>query len=1001
MFFFHLKIQTKHIVYLNYNNLLKSLFFSSIMLAIKSKAKNEMITRKVKISSCISKTMEKFKNYWLLIYGYLLICFSNIEAKLIDLNLLSKDILQSKASLIFRSSYFTRNEKKIIFSNLFLGILQGVIDLIQLVSLDDEENLNLLIFLLNVFITFFSCILQAKLSNKLLVFILTNFSRVILDVSLRYNLSFINEQSDNDGNETPYGLFYLNQDIILFLLINSHIISNVYIKKFVWLAIQFLILLTVAISIKNLGFMILKAFIYTYSHLILANLIINFEVGSYKEIYELNIDTNEEKVEIEKILNIISNGILVLDFDLGQVLFSNKKLFQIFKMLEIEKFMKNPESLNVKELLDILGRKISKINEIILIEKEEKTNKNTFSPTNNPKKSKENLLGRDYYFNTYSKFQDIFTNLKVNFDYMHKRNMTQNLSAKCNQKNIHMIIKPTIYKQKKAFFLIFDQEFEFQEFPSEMPNEEKPKTSTSDNQDHKKIALKFLFNTIHKLKIPLSMITSSFDLIEEKEVNFPFLNSLICALDFQDVCLQNILDFLIFYPENIKIQTKQISFKKLFDELSQNFAYFAELKDISFTTHFDEKLPPYLRTDEKKLKQIIYILIDNALKYSTNGGVIKLVASYKPSLKKVKFSVHDTGAGISLENLTKLKKRLMNPDLKQMIEKEKNHNIGLCLCQNYLLLLNSSEPCGLRVKSKVDEFSVFSFFLDIDIEQPIPQNKKSNLSPILVKNSQEPNEFVLPKNIEKYNTDLVIGINNVIKIQDYKVSDELQKTITKLQEKSGKSFSTKNFSDLKLEECDVNQQVEFTADLDDKMLKYSSSENPKVLLPKKKILNEFALNVIEQKDENEEDESDPEDYFLKENIIQINDCEDVLIINKNYFHLIPLEVLLNGNKWKFVKYFDIIKALKIIAAKNEKNSFLFKVIFLEIGISLEENLLNLKILKKGFQNKNIPYIPIIGYSSLPNKFYKDTLIQKGMCDIFYLPIKKENFTEKISKWIIR
>lgn len=970
------------------------------MLAIKSKTKNEIIGRKVKISSCIRKTMEKIQNYWLIIYGYLRICFSNIEAKLIDLNLLSKDIMQSKASLIFRGSYFSRNEKKIIFSNLFLGILQGVIDLIQLVSLDDEENLNLLIFLMNVLITFLSCILQAKLSNKLLVFILTNFSRVILDVSLRYNLSFRSETNDNDGNDSPYGLFYLNQDIILFLLINSHIISNIYIKKFVWLATQFLILLTVAISIKNLGFMILKAFIYTYSHLILANLIINFEVGSYKEIYELNIDTNEEKIEIEKILNIISNGILVLDFDLSQVLFSNKKLFQIFKMLEIEKLMKNPESFNVKELLDILGKQISKINEIILIEKEEKTQKNTFSPINNNKKSKEVLLGRDYYFNAYSKFQDIFTNLKVNFDYMHKRNMTQNLSAKCNQKNIHMIIKPTIYKRKKAFFLIFDQEFEFKEFPYEVPNEEKPIATTSDNQDSKKIALKFLLNTIHRIKIPLSMITSSFELAYEKISDFPFINSLICALDFQDVCLQNILDFLIFYPENIKIQTKQISFKKLFEEFSQNFTHFAELKDISFTTLIDEKLPPQFLTDEKKLKQIIYILIDNALKYSTNGGVIKLLAIYKPSIKKVKFSVHDTGAGISLENLSKLKKRLMNPDLRQMIDKENNHSIGLCLCQNYLLLLNRSEPIGLRVKSKVEEFSIFSFFLDIE-EELIPKNKNSSFLPNSIQNSQEANEVILPKNIEKYNTDLVIGINNVIKIQDYKISDDMQKTIAKLQEKSRKSNLSKNFSDLQLEEYDCDQQIELTADLDDKMLKYRLSENPKMMLPKKKIVNEFALNVIEQKDENEEDESDIEEYFLKENIIQSNDCEDILIINKNYFHLISLELLLNENKWKFVKYFDIIKALKMIAAKNDKNSFLFKVIFLEIGISLEENLFNLKILKKGFQNKNIPYIPIIGYGSLPNKFDKENLIQKGMCDIFYLPIKKENFTEIVSKWIIR
>lgn len=924
------------------------------------------------------------------VYSHLLLFFSSLEAKLINLNIISQTNSQNPASTNFRTSYFSRNEQKFIYSNFFIGGLQAIIDLIRLFSGSGESDMLLLILILNIVLTLISCLMQYKFSNKILIFIMANFTRVIIDISLRFPKAVddIHIVSANDH----VSMFYLNQNIIMLLLVNSYVITNIYLKKLSWLFIQFLIFVIVAMNFQFESFHILSIFIYTYKHLMLANILVNFEIGVYEEVYEFKAETLQEKFEMEEILNIISNGILIIDFELSQVLFANKKLLEMF---ELESNMSNLKKLNLKDLLEIFNRQISKITEKIYYGKN--TNNNFICSPKTNKKIKtgnsklDSILvpqpGKAYYMNTYSKFQDLFINLKGNFDYMQKRNLSQNLSALRIKKHLQLILKPTIYKQRKSFFLIFNQEFEYENELNNSKVQEKQKGLYPDS----KLTLNFLMNLFYRLKIPLSLIINNINLIKNEKIDSAkqVFNTIICALNYQNVFMNNLLDIFVFESKKIMVYSKKINFRGLFDELIKEFSLLAEMKEISIVSIIDEMLPSEFNCDELKLKQIFYLLIDNALKFSNNGGTIKLVATKKTQIKKVKFAIHDTGIGISIEGLTKLKKTLVKPDLKHFLEKSDKIKMGICLCQNYLLMLNKSEPFGLKVKSKVNESSIFSFYLDLEDEKSFKaiSNSKNDIS---IKN--EISKKSLNSLISRNDSGLVININKKVKISEYHIEKELHTRIKKMTENQPTKINIISENDDYNYDSELENSEHRVIDIN--KYKFAGVVGTKPLLNLEKIPN-VSINLLERV---EDDLSSPIEEFEKVM------WEDILIINRNYFHLLTFENLLTFNKLTFIKYFDIHNALKLLGArilKSNEYSDMFKVILMELEMTLEDNLANLKSFKKGLILRKIPYIPIIGYSSLENKEMGDILIEKGLSDIIYLPINEDDFLVRISPWITR
>jgi PAS domain S-box-containing protein len=152
------------------------------------------------------------------------------------------------------------------------------------------------------------------------------------------------------------------------------------------------------------------------------------------------------------------------------------------------------------------------------------------------------------------------------------------------------------------------------------------------------------------------------------------------------------------HPENINV-----------NEICQSSLVFIEqlANKKSMTVEYSiPSIVPVIFADPKRLKQILVNLLSNAVKFTPNGGMVKL--EIKPSAEEslVRFSVTDTGIGISPDDLQKLFKPFVQVD-SSLSRQYEGSGLGLALVKKMVDLHNGS----IEVKSEVGVGSRFTFTL--------------------------------------------------------------------------------------------------------------------------------------------------------------------------------------------------------------------------------------------------------------------------------------------------
>ncbi|MBD2430552.1 MULTISPECIES: histidine kinase [Fischerella] len=89
---------------------------------------------------------------------------------------------------------------------------------------------------------------------------------------------------------------------------------------------------------------------------------------------------------------------------------------------------------------------------------------------------------------------------------------------------------------------------------------------------------------------------------------------------------------------------------------------------------------PQVYADPERIRQVLINLLDNAIKYTPEGGTIT-VAGLHRTTQKVQFSIGDTGPGIPEENRDRI---FENHFRLERDESKEGYGIGLCLCQRII-----------------------------------------------------------------------------------------------------------------------------------------------------------------------------------------------------------------------------------------------------------------------------------------------------------------------------
>lgn len=210
----------------------------------------------------------------------------------------------------------------------------------------------------------------------------------------------------------------------------------------------------------------------------------------------------------------------------------------------------------------------------------------------------------------------------------------------------------------------------------------------------------------HQVKTPVSNLKMVTDTLLTKSVTdqerIDFLQGIRSQTDKLDFLFQALVKTSRLETGAILLEKKD---RLLFDTLAQamsGIVYGAEKKDITVTVDCPEDL--HLSHDGKWTAEALFNLLDNAVKYTPNGG--KVSVSVEQWEMYVKLSVADTGKGISESNQASIFQRFYR---EEEVHDEQGVGIGLYLAREII----TRQGGYIKVTSVIGKGSTFSVFLPI------------------------------------------------------------------------------------------------------------------------------------------------------------------------------------------------------------------------------------------------------------------------------------------------
>ncbi len=228
---------------------------------------------------------------------------------------------------------------------------------------------------------------------------------------------------------------------------------------------------------------------------------------------------------------------------------------------------------------------------------------------------------------------------------------------------------------------------------------------------------RFIANVSHELRTPLNAILGYTQLFKKDvpmmAVQGRGVNTIHRSADHLLALINDILDFSRVESEHLQLFPEQVSLLSFLNSLVEMTAIRAEIKDIQLNTEFSNDLPAEVFIDEKRLRQILLNLLNNAVKFTDSGSVtfeiaMKLVNKGQPT-RTLLFSVTDTGIGIPQSMLKDI--FLPYQQVENVITSAEGSGLGLSISKNLLGLMGSK----LNVESTMGQGSVFSFELALPV----------------------------------------------------------------------------------------------------------------------------------------------------------------------------------------------------------------------------------------------------------------------------------------------
>lgn len=229
------------------------------------------------------------------------------------------------------------------------------------------------------------------------------------------------------------------------------------------------------------------------------------------------------------------------------------------------------------------------------------------------------------------------------------------------------------------------------------------KRAAEESKRAEMIRKEFVANVSHELKTPLTSISGFIETLQQGAAEDPEIRTrFIDIIAIETSRLKRLIEDLLVLSdiENRKesADVQEFSAKEEIEKTVQTLQPIAEDKNVELITGFDEDV--VILGSPDRFRQMMVNLIENAVKYSEEGGRVWIEARKLDT--KVQVTVKDEGIGIAEEHLDRLFERFYRVD-KSRSAKAGGTGLGLSIVKHIAALFNAE----LKVESQVGEGSIF------------------------------------------------------------------------------------------------------------------------------------------------------------------------------------------------------------------------------------------------------------------------------------------------------
>ncbi|MBA4408386.1 MAG: HAMP domain-containing sensor histidine kinase [Bacteroidota bacterium] len=233
----------------------------------------------------------------------------------------------------------------------------------------------------------------------------------------------------------------------------------------------------------------------------------------------------------------------------------------------------------------------------------------------------------------------------------------------------------------------------------------------------------FINNMTHELKTPISTISLASQMLRDNTVtNTPKTIEHISGIIFQEskrltTQVEKVLQMAVFNEGKLKLKFKEVNMNNLINSVVLNFELRVRSKNGALTSELKAD-PAIIKGDEVHITNVLFNLLDNAVKYSKNEPKIIITTELKDHFLVV--SVKDQGIGIQKEHVGQIFERFYRVPTGN-IHDVKGFGLGL----SYVKIITEAHHGQIKVESAPNKGTKFMIYFPINADN---HGKKSKIA---------------------------------------------------------------------------------------------------------------------------------------------------------------------------------------------------------------------------------------------------------------------------------